>query len=187
MPARNQLPYLIQLLDDESTVVRQEVLKALAAFGDTLQSALANLHEPLNENMQRQILQIVAEYQKQKNLNGISQIGEVESKTKNTFKKGDLVRHKRYGYRGVIVDFDDSCQADDRWYHSNSTQPSKDQPWYFVLVHNSNNVTYAARSSLDFDDTEKEVKHPLIPHFFINFIGNKYIRNNRPWTDETRY
>ena len=53
------------------------------------------------------------------------------------FDVGTLVRHRRYGYRGVIVAFDATCQASDQWYYSNQTQPSHDQPWYHVLVHES--------------------------------------------------
>ena len=35
------------------------------------------------------------------------------------FQPGDLVRHRRYGYRGVVVARTDSCQADDAWYFKN--------------------------------------------------------------------
>ena len=65
------------------------------------------------------------------------------------FHIGQVVEHKRYGYRGVIVDFDMACQAEDSWYEANQTQPGKDQPWYHVLVHRSNGNTYAAEESLE--------------------------------------
>ena len=53
------------------------------------------------------------------------------------FESGQLVRHRRYGYRGVVVDRDEFCQADDEWYSKNQTQPNRDQPWYHVLVDGS--------------------------------------------------
>ena len=45
------------------------------------------------------------------------------------FDPGDVIQHLRYGYRGVIVDFDPSCQAPDHWYQSNQTQPDRNQAW----------------------------------------------------------
>ena len=53
------------------------------------------------------------------------------------FQPGHLVRHRRYGYRGVVVALDLECGAGDDWYRSNRTQPDRDQPWYHVLVHGS--------------------------------------------------
>lgn len=98
-----------------------------------------------------------------------------------TFAIGELVQHQRYGYRGVIVDFDLSCQADESWYQTNQTQPNRDQPWYMVLVHGTNEVTYAAQSSLDRDPRRTTIAHPLLDHFFENFDGKRYVRNTRPW------
>ena len=102
--------------------------------------------------------------------------------TKPNFKTGQLVRHKRYGYRGVIVDFDPTCKADQQWYQSNQTQPEQNQPWYHVLVHNSDQVTYPAQSSLTEDTSNQPIEHPLLSHFFSEFmLDGKYLRNDRPW------
>ena len=97
------------------------------------------------------------------------------------FKPGQLIEHKRYGYRGVVVDFDTTCQADNFWYESNQTQPDRCQPWYHILVHGATHTTYAGQTSLLPDDSGKEVDHPLVPHFFNEFKGGLYIRNNEPW------
>ena len=99
------------------------------------------------------------------------------------FRPGQLVRHKRYGYRGVVVEFDLSCQASDEWYSSNQTQPLRDQPWYHVLVHGTPTVTYAAQTSLEEDPDREPVEHPLISAFFSGFTGTGYIRNERPWPE----
>ena len=96
------------------------------------------------------------------------------------FSPGDLVRHRRYGYRGVVVDYDLRCTADEAWYRSNRTQPDKQQPWYSVLVDGSDQMTYSAQSSLQTDDREDQVKHPLIPFFFSSFNQDTYWRNGRP-------
>jgi len=97
------------------------------------------------------------------------------------FQPGQLVRHKRYGYRGVVVACDKSCQADENWYRANLTQPDRDQPWYHVLVDRSNLTTYAAQTSLDADGRAEEIHHPLVPLFFEDFQGNRYVRNDVPW------
>jgi hemimethylated DNA binding protein len=97
------------------------------------------------------------------------------------FAVGQLVRHRRYGYRGVVVDLDSTCQAEESWYRSNVTRPDRSQPWYRVLVHGSEQVTYAAESSLLGDDSREPVSHPFVSQFFTSFDHGIYQRNKRPW------
>jgi heat shock protein HspQ len=97
------------------------------------------------------------------------------------FDPGQLVLHRRYGYRGVVVERDEFCQADDAWYSKNQTQPDRDQPWYHVLVNGSSTCTYAASENLVADTSELPIKHPLLPHFFSEFKNGSYIRNGVPW------
>ena len=97
------------------------------------------------------------------------------------FLPGQLVCHRRYGYRGVVVQYDRQCTADPKWYASNNTQPERNQPWYHVLVHGSGSVTYAAESSLQADDSREPVSHVLLEHFFSSFTDGRYLRNDRPW------
>lgn len=97
------------------------------------------------------------------------------------FAVGQVVRHRRYGYRGVIVDFDHFCEADQAWYQKNQTQPDRDQPWYHVLVHGSLHATYAAQENLVEDPEPEPVSHPLVPLFFESFDGTRHIRNEEPW------
>ncbi len=98
------------------------------------------------------------------------------------FEPGQLVTHRRYGYRGVVVSVDIHCQANDNWYYSNQTQPKRDQPWYHVLVHNSTSCTYAAQSSLVADSSGEPIDHPLVEQFFSSFEKGYYLRNSRPWS-----
>ena len=97
------------------------------------------------------------------------------------YKIGQLVRHRRYGYRGVVVAVDSRCRAADSWYGRNRTQPEKNQPWYHVLVDKSDQATYAAESSLEADDDPRELTHPLLGEFFREFDGSRYVRNDQPW------
>jgi heat shock protein HspQ len=97
------------------------------------------------------------------------------------FRAGQMVTHRRYGYRGVIVDFDMSCHADEAWYQSNQTQPDRDQPWYHVLVHGSTGNTYVAQEHLQLDEQLEAIDHPLVSEFFDEFEGEQYFRNDQAW------
>ena len=97
------------------------------------------------------------------------------------YKPGHLVKHRQYGYRGVVVDFDMACQADDGWYEHNRTRPDRAQPWYHVLVDGATAVTYAAQENLKPDDEAQPVHHPLVPHFFKDFENGGYERNDSVW------
>ena len=99
------------------------------------------------------------------------------------FELGAVIFHKKYGYRGVIVHFDSTCQAPDAWYEANQTQPSRNQPWYHILVDGNQQVTYVAESNLTYDQLGKPVIHPMLNLFFSDHDEeeNRYIRNNIPW------
>ncbi|MEX0939676.1 MAG: heat shock protein HspQ [Pirellulales bacterium] len=100
---------------------------------------------------------------------------------KPKFQPGELVFHKRYNYRGVIVAVDRVCLAGERWYDSNRTQPARNQPWYHVLVDGTDGTTYVAQSNLRPDDRLDPVEHPLVDQFFDDFDGERYERNDREW------
>ena len=100
-----------------------------------------------------------------------------------SFKTGDIVNHKTYKYRGVIVHQHLTFKGEDKWYLTNQSQPSKYQPWYFVLVDEPQQVTYVAESNLTLDRLGKQVDHPMINLFFSGYDDElkKYIRNEVPW------
>ena len=104
-----------------------------------------------------------------------------ESSHEPLFQAGSLVRHKRYGYRGVVVEYDLNCSAPDAWYKANQTQPDRNQPWYHILVNESEVSTYAAESSLMPDSSGQEIDHPMITVYFEKFEDGRYIRNDAPW------
>jgi len=97
------------------------------------------------------------------------------------FEPGHCVKHKRYGYRGIIVDMDEDCTATDSWYYANQTQPSRSQPWYHILVSGSDQVTYVAENNMIRDDSKAKVTHPLLSYFFTKTKKGSYIRNENIW------
>lgn len=101
----------------------------------------------------------------------------------NKFGRGQIIHHKVYDYRGVIVDYDMYFINDEKWYESNNTQPDKNKPWYYVLSDDTNNVHYVAQENIEASDLRKEISHPLIEFFFNGFDGERYIRNSKTWHD----
>ncbi len=99
------------------------------------------------------------------------------------FALGEVVVHKQYGYRGIIVDTNTNCQATDDWYYGNHTQPEREQPWYHVLVDGSDQVTYVAQSNLEEDLSTEAITHPLLTYFFKVLENGHYLRNDNPWPD----
>ena len=75
------------------------------------------------------------------------------------------------------------CQAPDKWYQSNRTQPLRQQPWYHVLVDGTGTTTYAAQENLEPDDSGLPIEHPLLSTFFDAFAEGHYERNDQPWPE----
>ncbi len=96
------------------------------------------------------------------------------------FSVGDLIQHRLYDYRGVIVDVDPVFMLTDEWYEEVArSRPPKDQPWYRVLVHNSNDETYVGECNLAPDPCIEPIAHPLVNEFFTAFDAGRYIRGQR--------
>ena len=87
---------------------------------------------------------------------------------------GAIVHHKKYDYRGVIISFDPYCRADEQWYENNRTQPTREQPWYHVLVDNSEATTYVAEENLELALGKQPIQHPLLTQFFSSYHQGRY-------------
>jgi heat shock protein HspQ len=91
------------------------------------------------------------------------------------FSIGQCVRHRLFGYRGVIVDADPEFLGTDEWYHQVAkSRPPRDEPWYHVLVHDAGNETYVAERNLSRDESNEPVNHPLLKEFFTDFDQGIY-------------
>jgi len=96
------------------------------------------------------------------------------------FSVGDLVHHKLFDYRGVIIDVDPHLMLSDEWYETVArSRPPKDQPWYRVLVHDATHETYVAESNLEPDASGAPVRHPLIETCFSSFSDGHYLTAGR--------
>jgi len=79
---------------------------------------------------------------------------------------GQIVRHSRFDYRGVIIDVDPTFQGTEDWYNEVAqSRPPKDHPWYHVLVDEQDAVTYVAERHLDADADSSPITHPMLEAF----------------------
>ena len=91
------------------------------------------------------------------------------------FDVGQIVQHKLFNYRGVIVDVDPVFQNSDEWYEQVAlSRPPKDRPWYRMLVHNAVHETYVAERNLTNDNSGEPVSHPLVDVYFDSFEEGRY-------------
>ncbi len=95
---------------------------------------------------------------------------------KARFDVGQLIHHKLFDYRGVVVDVDPTFQGSDEWYQQVArSRPPKDEPWYRVLVHDAKHETYVAERNLEPDKLEGPVNHPLVDAVFDGFRDGRYL------------
>ena len=96
------------------------------------------------------------------------------------FSVGDLVHHKLFDYRGVVVDVDPYMMLSDEWYEAVArSRPPKDKPWYRVLVHDATHETYVAERNLEPDESEEPIRHPLVGALFSEFSNGRYVAAGR--------
>lgn len=94
---------------------------------------------------------------------------------KAEFHIGQLVHHRLFDYRGVIVDVDPIFQGSDEWYEEVArSRPPKDKPWYRVLVDESEQETYVAERNLEPDGSRDPIRHPRLDEFFSGIEGGTY-------------
>lgn len=87
------------------------------------------------------------------------------------FAPGQIVRHKIYGYRGLIYDVDGQFSESEEWREKiEAFHPVDDMPWYYVLVDGETHSTYVAEENLECatdEDIREEFDHPLLRDFFV--------------------
>jgi len=94
------------------------------------------------------------------------------------FSPGEVIHHKKYDYRGVIVDIDPEFGGSEQWYEEVATsRPPKDKPWYHVLVDGARHTTYVAEQHLEPDASGRQIEHPALDDYFQSFSNGRYQRS----------
>ncbi len=91
---------------------------------------------------------------------------------------GDIVRHKHYPFRGVIVDVDPEFDNTEEWYSAipEDVRPAKEQPFYHLLAENSDSfyTAYVSQQNLTPDADNGPVSHPDVEEVFEDLQDNRY-------------
>jgi heat shock protein HspQ len=94
------------------------------------------------------------------------------------FSIGQVVRHRLFGFRGVIFDVDPEFANSEEWYQSipAEVRPRKDQPFYHLLAQNPETeyVAYVSEQNLLEDRTGEPVRHPQIREMFLKSPDGRY-------------
>ena len=95
------------------------------------------------------------------------------------FNIGDVVKHRLYQFRGVIVDIDPEFANSEEWYQSipEDSRPKKDQPFYHLLAENSETFysAYVSQQNLLPDSESGPIHHPDIDNLFSDVSNGRYI------------
>jgi heat shock protein HspQ len=94
------------------------------------------------------------------------------------FKLGQIMFHKLFHYRGVILKVDETFKLTNEWYDLMAkSKPPKDKPWYHIIVDNKTHMTYVAERNLQPDHSSKSITHFLMTIYFTEIIDGIYQRN----------
>lgn len=96
------------------------------------------------------------------------------------FFVGQLIHHKKFDYRGVVVDVDACFEGTDEWYEQVArSRPPKHLPWYHVLVDGAEDTTYVAERHLEPDLQGEPIVHPLVAQLCGEFREGRYAMTGR--------
>ena len=96
------------------------------------------------------------------------------------FSIGQIVHHRLFDYRGVVVDVDFEFEGSPEWYEKMAlSRPPKEQPWYHVLVDNGQFQTYVAERNLERSDAVEPIAHPLISTYFEGMENGFYLSRSK--------
>lgn len=101
------------------------------------------------------------------------------------YRIGQVIKHKRWGYRGIIIGWDPTAKAPAHWLqqmHPPDKPHWRHQPNYAILVDTRDRLepqtTYVPEENIEIV-TNTKVLHPEVDDFFEMFDGAQYLP--RPW------
>ena len=93
------------------------------------------------------------------------------------------VRHRIYGFRGVVFAVDPKFDNTEDWYDSipEEVRPKKDQPFYHLFAETLEKapyIAYVSEQNLEADQNPEPIDHPAIEgHFDVQDDGLFIVRN----------
>ena len=99
-------------------------------------------------------------------------------KTRAKYHLGQIVRHRKHPFRGVVFDVDPEFSNSEDWYQSipEDSRPAKNQPFYHLLAENESDyyVAYVSEQNLVPDESGQPVEHPDLPDLFGEIENGRY-------------
>jgi heat shock protein HspQ len=99
-------------------------------------------------------------------------------KKRAKYHLGQVVRHRKHPFRGVVFDVDAMFSNTDAWYEAipEDSRPEKDQPFYHLLAENDQSyyVAYVSEQNLVPDYSGQPVEHPDLDDLFGPFEDGQY-------------
>ena len=94
------------------------------------------------------------------------------------FSIGQVVRHRKFPFRGVIYDVDPIFSNTEEWYQSipADMRPHKEQPFYHLYAENAETeyIAYVSEQNLLVDETGDKVRHPQVAKTFSRRADGSY-------------
>ena len=95
---------------------------------------------------------------------------------------GQVVKHRRYPFRGVIYDVDPTFGNTEEWWLAipEEVRPRKDQPFYHLFAENAETeyIAYVSEQNLLPDTSGEPVRHPQVAEVFEKDAKGGYRRRN---------
>ncbi|WOI56353.1 heat shock protein HspQ [Palleronia sp. LCG004] len=99
-------------------------------------------------------------------------------KARARYHLGQIVRHRKHPFRGVVFDVDAEFNNTEEWYQAipEDVRPVKDQPYYHLLAENDQSyyVAYVSEQNLIADYSGQPVDHPDLEDFFGDIEDGTY-------------
>lgn len=94
------------------------------------------------------------------------------------FSIGQIVRHRKFGFRGVVFDIDPEFSNTEEWWESipEDVRPTRDQPFYHLFAESeeSEYIAYVSEQNLLADDSREPVRHPQVREVFTRGRDGSY-------------
>jgi heat shock protein HspQ len=95
------------------------------------------------------------------------------------FAIGQVVKHRKFPFRGVIFDVDPVFANTEEWWQSipEEVRPHKDQPFYHLFAENAETeyIAYVSEQNLLPDTSGDPVRHPQIDEMFVRAQDGAYV------------
>jgi len=94
------------------------------------------------------------------------------------FAIGDIVRHRKFAFRGVVFDIDPVFANSEEWWEAIPAEirPPREQPFYHLFAENdeASYIAYVSQGNLVEDGAGGPVEHPNLDEFFEGYDGARY-------------